>query len=254
MTMTARDPDAVRVDRSLRLDHAAWMAAAAREQVLLLELLRGLTAADWERPTDNDQWDVRATVAHLAGAAAGNARLREGLRQLRLGRKAKAPGEDDVDGINAVQVRERADQGPADLVAELTAVGPAAVRARRRIPAPVRGLRVPFGPPLGTRSVGYLMDRIYTRDAWMHRIDLARATGRPLVLTPQHDGRLVADVVEEWARAHGRPFVLELTGPAGGRWTAGAGGPLLRADAVDFCRSVSGRDRLPGLLGTAVPF
>ncbi|MDX1382582.1 MAG: hypothetical protein R3190_03005, partial [Thermoanaerobaculia bacterium] len=45
-----------------------------------------------------------------------------------------------------------------------------------------------------------LFDTILTRDTWMHRTDLAEATGRPLELTADHDGRIVADVVAEWAR------------------------------------------------------
>jgi uncharacterized protein (TIGR03083 family) len=154
--------------------------------------------------------------------------------------------------MNAVQVAKRATASPADLVAALADVAPRAVRARRRIPAPIRALRVPFGPPLGVRSVGYLMGCIYTRDAWMHRIDLARATGAPLELTPEHDGRLVADVVAEWARVHGQPYRLVLTGPAGG--TFGEGGPELELDAVQFCRVVSGRAPGEGLLATPVPF
>ena len=52
----------------------------------------------------------------------------------------------------------------------------------------------------------------------MHRLDIARATGHAPVLTADHDGVIVADVVAEWARRHGRPYRLELTGPAGGVW------------------------------------
>ena len=63
---------------------------------------------------------------------------------------------------------------------------------------------------------GYLFDIILTRDTWMHRIDIARATGRIAVLSSDHDARLVADVVAEWARRHGQPFTLHLEGPAGG--------------------------------------
>lgn len=111
-----------------------------------------------------------------------------------------------------------------------------------------------MGPPLGTRSLGYLMDRIYTRDAWMHRIDIARAVGRPAVLTPDHDGRIVADVVCEWARAHGKPFTLELTGPAGGRWSSGQGTDTLTVDAVEFCRTLAGRAPGHALLAYPVPF
>ena len=41
-----------------------------------------------------------------------------------------------------------------------------------------------------------------------------RAAGVPPELTPEHDGRIVADVVAEWSRRHGQPYVLTLTGPA----------------------------------------
>ena len=234
--------------------HEDWMRAAEEEYVRLLSQLRTLSDDDWRRPTECPEWDVREMVAHLVGAAEGAASFREGMRQLRLGRRRKRPGQDDVDGVNAVQIEERADVAPAALVTALADVAHRAVRSRRRIPAPVRALRVPFGPPLGVRSVGYLMDRIYTRDVWMHRIDIACATGAPLDLTAQHDGRLVADVVEEWARAHGQPYELMLTGPAGGRFVRGAGGELIELDAVEFARIVSGRGTGDGLLATSVPF
>ncbi len=73
-------------------------------------------------------------------------------------------------------------------------------------------------------------------------------------MTPEHDGRIVADVVVEWAGRHGQPFRLTLTGPAGGRWTSGTGGEELELDAVEFCRITSGRGAGEGLLGVAVPF
>ena len=103
-------------------------------------------------------------------------------------------------------------------------------------------------------SLGYLIDVIYLRDAWMHRVDTAHATGRELVLTPEHDGRIVADVVAEWARRHGQPFTLELTGPAGTTFTAGTGGEPTVMDAVEFCSLLAGRGEPTGLFTTIVPF
>ena len=239
--------------RGARLTHDDWMALAEQEYRRLHDLLVTLDADDWSRPTDCSEWDVRQVVAHLVGAAEGTASVREGVRQLRRGPRLR-PGAPSVDGINALQVQERAHVAPERLVSELDDAGVRGVRARRRLPAPVRALRVPFGPPLGVRSVGYLMDCIYTRDAWMHRADLARATGRRLVLTADHDGRLVDDVVHEWAAVHDQPFQLTLTGPAGGSWSRGTGGEPLELDAIDFCRGVSGRAAGEGLLAHAVPF
>jgi hypothetical protein len=104
-----------------------------------------------------------------------------------------------------------------------------------------------------TWRMGYIFDVILTRDTWMHRVDISRATGRPHELTAEHDGRLVADVVAEWARRHGRPFTLHLTGPAGGSYASGTGEELT-LDAVEFCRILSGREEGTGLLAQEVPF
>ena len=102
--------------------------------------------------------------------------------------------------------------------------------------------------------MGYVFEVILTRDTWMHRVDVAQATGRTLDLTPAHDGRIVADVVAEWARRHGKPFTLELTGPAGGTYTEGSGGAEITCDAVEFCRTLAGRAPGSGLLAQQVPF
>ncbi len=65
----------------------------------------------------------------------------------------------------------------------------------------------------------------------MHRSDIA-AAGRRMTLAPGHDGVLVADIATEGARRHGQPCTLNLTGPAGGRWAWGSGGPCYELDAV----------------------
>jgi hypothetical protein len=88
----------------------------------------------------------------------------------------------------------------------------------------------------------------------MHRVDITRAIGRDMVLTDGHDAPLVADVVAEWARRHGKPFTLVLTGLAGGTFVAGDGGETTELDAVEFCRILSGRAEGTGLVNTEVPF
>jgi hypothetical protein len=98
------------------------------------------------------------------------------------------------------------------------------------------------------------MDRIYTRDAWMHRVDISRAVDRPLQVTAEHDGRLVADVVGEWGRAHKQPYRLVLSGPAGGTWSQGVDGEEHALDAIEFARIMSGRASGTGLLTRTVPF
>jgi hypothetical protein len=126
------------------------------------------------------------------------------------------------------------------------------------MPAVLRALSIPQDGD-GVKEkwrLGFLIDTILTRDPWTHRGDISRATGREMLLTPDHDGVIVADVVAEWSMRHRQPFELVLTGPAGGRWHVGEGGPTLELDAIEFCRALSGRGDVPrtGLLATAVPF
>ncbi len=112
----------------------------------------------------------------------------------------------------------------------------------------------PGSPPEKKWKLGYLIDVVLTRDTWMHRVDLSRATGRELSLSSGHDGRIVADVVSDWARRHAQPFTLVLNGPAGGMYTHGHGGEHVELDAVEFCRVLSGRGTGAGLLSHFVPF
>lgn len=235
------------------MKYAEWMRLAATERERTLALVESLDEMDWKKPTDCTAWDVRELVAHLVGIAEMQASQREMRRQLKLGKKV-AHGRPAIDGATEVQVRERADATPAQLVADLHDATARGLRARGRVPAPVRILPIPFGPPLGVRPMGYLTGCIFTRDAWMHRVDLCRATGVELELTPDHDGAVIADVVAEWARTHGRPYVLELTGPAGGTFSSGTGGETSTMDAVEFARVLSGRATGAGLIATSVPF
>jgi hypothetical protein len=108
-------------------------------------------------------------------------------------------------------------------------------------------------PGLGTTTLGYLNDTVYTRDVWMHRIDICRATGRALKLTAEHDGPLVADAATEWLAKSSTVSGLVLTGLAGGVFgTATSDAPTF--DAVEFCRALSGRANLAAVRSDLVPF
>jgi uncharacterized protein (TIGR03083 family) len=193
-------------------------------------------------------------AAHVLGMAEMASSVRETARQNWLAGKSGG----GIDALTGLQVRERADMDGAAIVAGLAAVAPRALRGRRGVSRVAGRMRLPEEQVVGTDRewwrIGFLLDVILTRDVWMHRSDIARATGRDHQLTPEHDGVLVDDVVGEWAQRHGAPYRLRLTGPAGGLWSSGSGGEEIEMDAVEFCRVLSGRGAGSGLLAQQVPF
>ena len=258
MTTNAQLPRST-TPRRTRLDREVAMRLAETEYQRFLDLLRSLSPDDWTKSTDCDQWDVRATAGHTAGMALMATGLKETLRQTWL---SKRRGGNPLDALTALQVEEHADLTTSELVERFSHVGPRAARGRRSTPALIRRMKLPDPQDVGGEverwTNGYLIDTILTRDPWMHRMDICRATCREPELTPDHDGVLVADVVDEWATRHGRPYRLHLTGAAGGTFNEGKDGPELTLDAVDFCRLLSGRPAAQpatdDLLAVAVPF
>jgi len=244
-------------------------AIAATENMRAVQLMQSLQVDDWTKAIDCPAWDVRAMAAHVLGGMEAFASFPEFVHQMRAGKKAAGDGV-FIDGMTAVQVRERQDErdlgvgdvgGVGDRGHDLgraadPEVAPRAARRRARVPGLLR--RMPMkqeaAGTVETWRMGYLLDVILTRDTWMHRVDITRATGRELVLTADHDARIVADVVAEWARRHGRPFLLHLEGPAGGTFSQDRDGEDITLDAVEFCRTLSGRATGAGLLNQEVPF
>jgi len=238
------------------IDRAEARTLATAENERVLNLLQTLSEDEWTRPTDCTNWNVRAVAGHLLGVTEGFTSPRALVHMMRAGKKEAGDGS-FVDGMTAVQVRERAELTHADLLGRFADAAPRSTRFRARIPAPFRAMPMKqelLSGETETWKLGYLLDIILTRDTWMHRVDIARATGRELVLTNDHDGRIVADAVAEWARRHHRPFTLELTGPAGATFTGGSGDEPITIDAVELCRIFSGRATGDGLLDQEVPF
>ena len=240
--------------RKSALDRDVAMRLVSTEYQRFAQLLRALSDVDWKQSTDCPAWDVREMAAHNLGMAEMSASVFEQRRQTKA---AKAAGGVFIDALTDVQVRKHPEPGP-EIAKQYAVVGARAAKARRRTPGFIRKRTMPESFELNgveeTWTLGYLIDVILTRDVWMHRVDVSRATGRDMVLTAEHDGVLVANVVDEWARRHNQPFTLHLDGPAGGSWARGEGGAELQLDAVEFCRILSGRAQGDGLLTTEVPF
>lgn len=237
------------------MTHDEAMALAQVEYERFLDVVRSIRSEQWTRPTDCTAWDVKALVAHNLGNFAGSASVRETIhQQAKAAARSRREGTSMLDAMTAVQVDEHARLSTSELVARLDATSHKALAGRRRTPKVIRErVRIDLGEGR-RRPLGYLVDAVYTRDVWMHRVDLSRAIGQDLVLTPAHDGRLVADVVASWSEDHGQPFHLVLTGPAGGTFVVGEGGEHHELDAVEFARILAGRAEGTGLLRTPVLF
>jgi uncharacterized protein (TIGR03083 family) len=239
-----------------RIMHAEAMRIAEVEAHKVAATLRKMEPGDWANPTDCPRWDVRALAAHMVGSAASQASPREFLRQVLAGRPvvAEIGAKYWWDGMNEIHVRERSDLSTEQLIAEWDDIAPRALKARRKLPRPIAKLPLLKLPaPVGRQPLAYLFNVGFTRDSWMHRIDLAEATGKPFNPDASHDGRIVADLVAEWAATHGLPFVLELTGPAGGHYTQGTSGEHVTIDAIEFARTLAERVHGDGVLSHPLP-
>ncbi len=240
---------------ALDRDVAGRLAAAEYDRVV--ETLEELTPEQWSTPTECPGWDVRAMAGHMLGMAQMVASMAENVRQqFSATRRSKRDGGPMIDALTALQVEKNAGLTPAQVVAQMRTVGRKAARGRARTPGFLRNQTMSQVID-GTEewwTIGFMMDTILTRDPFMHRIDIARATGVLVAPTADHEGVIVDDVVREWAARHGAAYTLELTGPAGGHWSHGVGGEQLHMDASEFCRVLSGRAPGEGLLQQQVPF
>ena len=251
--------EATAVEAIPALGHDEAMRLAEAEYDRLLTLTDELREDEWSRQTDCTDWDVKAMLGHVLGMLELQGDAEERTRQIKTAAEiATQTGCLRLDAMTALQVREHANLAPDELRRALHEAAPRALAARGATTAEQRASTyVPGLPGEGEWTFGYLFDVIHTRDPWLHRIDISRATGREVALSADHDGRIVADVIADWARRHGQPFNLTLTGTAGGSFTAGSGGHEhgLDLEAVEFARILSGREQgRAGLLATLVPF
>ena len=247
---------AIDVERIAPINHKEGMALAETEYRRYADMLGTLQAEDWAIQTVNTAWNVKQLTQHVLGFAESNASFRVFVKGMRAGKKRAAiKGYDHfIHGMNEVQVEEREHLTTGELTAKWEATWPKALRGRRTFPPFMRPIPLDFGPIIGKKPMGsYLMDVVFTRDTWMHRIDTCRAVGIEPVLTPEHDGRLLEDMVAEWAKLYDLSIMLQLEGPAGGTFVRGTGDEELTIDAVDWIWILSGRGTGTGVLRKELP-
>jgi uncharacterized protein (TIGR03083 family) len=230
--------------------HIPYVTADEAYQLMKIELDRFLELVDdlqpdeWDQPTACSAWNVRDMLAHQSGGYANGASYREMFRQFS---KKPKPGQLPEDAANEFQLLERADKSPTELISELRQVGPVAIHNwayRFRL---AKLITIPH-PVAGKFSLRHLMLVVHSRDTWMHRLDICRATGRHFEQTREHDGRIaelvMLDVADTLARKFDGPaLVFDLTGIAGGTWKIGKGEPVatIQMDVLEFNIFASGR-------------
>jgi len=237
---------------------AEYARMAARELGAFLDLLEQLEPGDWAKPTACTLWTVRDVVAHQGGHIQSGAGLWGLLAQsnplaLRAYRKRGMPM---LDGMNQKQVDMRRGLSPAELMAELREGTPRSIAARTKLNPVAGAVRVPVHP-VGMMPVKTLLHRIFPRDMWIHRLDIADATARPFVATAEHDGTLAALAVADCAKVFQKRepdlgLTLRIAGPAGGEWSVGSGKRThidLEMTLEDFLRRSSERVGSDALLG-----
>ncbi len=221
------------------------------EVAALNTLLAELPDDEWDRLTASAGWTVRDIVAHLVGQHVESARPWTIPGKLRQARH-RFPGSSALDAHNALQILEYSARTPDELRQLLVRFGPKAVRARLRSPEFIRRRSFArFFPEehLPDLSFAYLFDVLSNRDTWLHRLEIARATGRPFT-TGEHDHGILAQVLRDLAQAWTGPAItLELTGATGGRWALGDAEPVaaVRTPTLDYLWHLSGRYGLPVL-------
>jgi uncharacterized protein (TIGR03083 family) len=239
-----------------RIDHDEAMRITTVENQKFSELMASLSATQWSTPTECTLWDVRAMAAHLVGSAASQSSPREFLRQKRGGKPiCKELGSPFWwDGMNELQVRERSSSTIEELTTEWNTASAKALKSRTKMPRPIASLKLLNLPePVGRQPLSYLFDIGFTRDVWAHRIDIAHAIAVEPAHDAAHDGRILADIIAEWAATHGEPFTLHLEGPAGGTFVQGSGGEEVHISVVDFVRTLAERTTGRGVLQHALP-
>jgi uncharacterized protein (TIGR03083 family) len=166
------------------------MAITAQENRRLGALLVDIKPDQWSLPTDCTRWDVRAIVVHLIATAEAQASAIEFVPQAVVGSRLtkQIGGIYPVDGLNEAGLRARRHLKPDELPKLWSSVAANALRARRRMPKPIRALPLLRLAPKYWKPLGYLYDIGFTRDVWMHRVDLSRAIGRTFDATTDHDG------------------------------------------------------------------
>lgn len=126
-----------------RINRTEARDLASAEFETFANLVASLSEEEWATDTDCVGWDVRKMVLHVLGSADAQASPLVFLHQLRRGLplNKEIGAHHWVDGLNELQIRERADLSNAEVIAQLQVVGATAVKGRFGTPLRCAGPR-----------------------------------------------------------------------------------------------------------------
>ncbi|MGZ4769892.1 MAG: maleylpyruvate isomerase N-terminal domain-containing protein, partial [Ilumatobacteraceae bacterium] len=112
--------NAIEITTTGSFTHGQAMDLLAGELERTLALLTALDDHDWAASTDCPEWDVRRMYLHVLGACEAGARMRENVHQLRAARARRRRSGGPLEAnLSAVQVLDRQELAPAQIVAQL---------------------------------------------------------------------------------------------------------------------------------------
>jgi uncharacterized protein (TIGR03084 family) len=222
-------------------DLSSVLAELSGECADLDDLVAGLSVADWQRETPAPGWTIATQIAHLSWTddAALLAITDPPAFQEEL-HKALA----DIDHFVDNGAFERAEQPPAELIAQWRAGRERLREALREVPD---GTKIAwFGPPMSAAS----MATARLMETFAHGQDVADALG--VTRTPTGRLRSIAHIgvrTRDFAfilndkPVPAEAFRVELTAPDGSQWTWGPPEAAQRVtgSALDFCLLVTQR-------------
>ncbi|GEM_PF-638663 len=234
------------------LKRAEAMQMSAEELRRFIAFIETLADDDWNQPTACTLWTVKDIVSHQAAHVVSLTGFTNFVSQQSpfALRPYLKRGMSMLDAWNQSEVDKRRDHKPDDIITEIRSAAEKSLRGRNRIPAFLRAPNLPLPGLDQSRSLGYLFDVIYTRDMWMHRLDIHNAIGRVMPLDAGHDRRMVELIVRDLAYKavkglNGRAMELHLTSAAGGVFHIGANvapSATVELDVPAFASLTSGRE------------
>jgi uncharacterized protein (TIGR03083 family) len=193
------------------------------------ELASGLSAAEWDAPTECPGWSVKDNVSHIIG-----------IESMSMGRTAPERDigdpphiKNDIGRANEMWVDDLRERSGPDVLEQFRAVTAARIAGLRALDE--AGFSADSWTPAGPGTVRDLIP-FRTFDSWVHEQDMRRAVNRPGDLDgpaaraafERVAGRMGYVVGKKVQPPDGTVVVFDIGGPLGSQWAIAVEGGRAR--------------------------